>query len=291
MSSRAKAEFFLLSITLIWGTTFVMTKVILQHVSPFLYIVIRFGLSSLLFAGLFFSQIRTIRKQAVSKGAILGLLLFVGFALQTVGLEYTSASKSAFVTGMLVVLTPICQILIERRAPKAGNILGVVLVTLGLYFLTSPQGSEFNVGDALTLGCALCFALYIVYLDVFTKEFDVAQLTFVQFVTAAVGGGVVALSMEFTWLELNATFLGTIAYLIIMATLVALYVQTKYQKDTTPTRAAVIFSVEPVIAAVFAYLVLGEKVGELGVLGGGLIFAGLLVSQLSDVIFSVGDKS
>ncbi|MBI3004056.1 MAG: DMT family transporter, partial [Ignavibacteriales bacterium] len=152
MSSRAKAEFFLLSITLIWGTTFVLTKIVLQHVSPFLYIAIRFGAASLIFAAIFFSHVKAIRANTAVKGGILGLLLFVGFALQTVGLEYTSASKSAFVTGMLVVLTPICQVIIERRAPKAGNVLGVVLVTAGLYFLTSPQGSEFNIGDALTLG-------------------------------------------------------------------------------------------------------------------------------------------
>jgi len=287
MNARVKAEFFLFSITLIWGTTFVTTKIVLEHVSPFLYIAIRFFAASILFGALFFRQVRMLGTSAVLKGAILGLFLFIGFALQTVGLEYTTASKSAFVTGMLVVLTPLCQIIIERRMPNAGNVVGVILVTAGLYFLTSPQGAKFNIGDALTLGCALCFALYIVYLDMFTKEFNVAQLTFVQFATAAVGGGFVALAVETRSLELNATFVGAVSYLVVMATVVALYVQTKYQKETTPTRAAIIFSVEPVIAAIFAYFVLGEKIGWLGILGGGLIMAGLIVSQLSDLLLSV----
>jgi len=285
MSGRTKAEIYLLCITLIWGSTFVATKVVLLYCSPFLYVLIRFSLATVIFGALFFSKIRLLKKESFLRGAILGFLLFVGFALQTVGLQYTTASKSAFITGLLVVMTPLCQIAIERRAPRLGNILGVVLVTIGLYALTSPQGSEFNIGDALTIGCALCFAFYIVYVDVFTKDHDVAQLTFVQFFIAAVGGGLSALVGTSAHLDLNATFLWTIAYLTIVATVVALFVQTKYQKDTTPTRAAIIFSVEPVIASVFAYVLLGEVVGWFGVLGGGLIISGLLVSEFSDYLF------
>ncbi len=281
MSTRAQAELFLLSVTLIWGTTFVATKLILSHISPFLYVVIRFSLASIIFAVLTWKSVRVTTVGAAQKGFLLGVLLFTGFALQTIGLEYTTASKSAFVTGMLVVFTPLCQILIEKRAPKLGNIAGVLLVTAGLFFLTSPKGSEFNFGDALTLGCALCFALYIVYLDIFTKEHDAAQLTLIQFATAAVGGGLMAGTFEHTWIELHPTLLWWLLYLTVAATVVAIYVQTKFQKETTPTRAAVIFSVEPVIAAVFAYFVLGEVLGLPGILGGGLIVAGVLVSELS----------
>jgi drug/metabolite transporter (DMT)-like permease len=281
MSTRGQAELFLLSVTLIWGTTFVATKLILSHISPFLYVVIRFSLASIIFAVLTWKNVRVTTVGAAQKGFFLGVLLFTGFALQTIGLEYTTASKSAFVTGMLVVFTPLCQILIEKRAPKLGNIVGVILVTAGLFFLTSPKGSEFNFGDALTLGCALCFALYIVCLDIFTKEHDAAQLTLIQFATAAVGGGLMAGTFEHTWIELHPTLIWWVLYLTVAATVVAIYVQTKYQKETTPTRAAVIFSVEPVIAAVFAYFVLGEVLGVLGILGGGLIVAGVLVSELS----------
>jgi drug/metabolite transporter (DMT)-like permease len=281
MTLRTRAELYLFFITFIWGSTFVTTKYLLDGISPFLYIALRFGLASLLLLLVFSRQFRGFHPRAVKNGTILGLILAVGFALQTVGLQYTTASKSAFITGMLVVFTPICQFIIERRPPKLGNIIGVGLVMIGLYFLTSPEGSEFNVGDGLTLLCALLFAIYIVYLDIFGKLDEPAQLTLMQFVAATLFGMVASLLFEQSYFEPNLEFLAAIGYLAIFATVIAIYIQTRYQKDTTPTRSAIIFSLEPVFAAIFAYVLLGEILGTVGLLGGGLIVAGLLVSELS----------
>lgn len=290
MNQRTKAELFLLSVTFIWGTTFVLTKIVLEHVSPFVYITIRFGVASMIFAALFWRRIRAMNKDVVVKGGILGLLLVSGFALQTVGLQYTSASKSAFITGMLVVFTPICQLVIERKAPKMGNILGVLLVSAGLYFLTSPEGSSLNKGDAMTLGCAITFALYIVYLDLFGKEHDSAQLTLMQFVSSTIVGLFLAGGLESPILSIDTTFLAVLAYLAVFATIIAMYVQTRFQKDTTPTRSAVIFSAEPVIAALFAYYAIDERLGMLGIVGGGMIVTGVLVSELSDYFVNSGKE-
>ncbi|MEX0602291.1 MAG: DMT family transporter, partial [Bacteroidota bacterium] len=143
----------------------------------------------------------------------------------------------------------------------------------------------FNIGDGLTLICAAVFGLYIVYLDVFTKQYHVGHLTFLQFVSTGIICAVSALLFEDMVLALTTNLLLGVAYLAVLATVVTLAIQTRYQKDTTPTRAAIIFSLEPVIAAILAYLVRGEEIGSLGVLGGGLIVTGLLVSELSDVIF------
>ena len=284
LRASTRAELYLLSITLIWGSTFVITKDALRDVSPFLYITLRFSAAAIIFA-LLQPQVLKTGKQTLLKGGFLGFLLFVGFTLQTIGLQYTSASKSAFITGMLVVLTPVCQIIIERKAPKFGNLVGVALVTVGLYLLTSPEGSEMNVGDWLTLGCALCWALYIVYLDMYGSEHDPGRLTFAQFLVSSVGGAIGAvLFEEITW-NPSVELYSAIAYLAIFATVIALYVQTRYQKETTPTRAAIIFSVEPIFAAIVAYFALGEMIGTVGVVGGGIIVVGLLVSELSDVIF------
>lgn len=281
MTARSRAELSLLSITLIWGSTFVTSKYLLETVSPLIFIGIRFAFASALFALFFHRKAFSISKRTWSKGIILGGLLFIGFATQTVGLQYTGASKSAFITGMMVVFTPICQLVIERRAPKVGNIIGIILVTFGLYFLTSPGGSEFNLGDGLNLICALTFGFYIVYLDVFSKDHDAVHLTIIQFVTCAVLGLSSGLLFETIRFSPSAAGVLALAYLIIFATIIAIYVQNRFQKDTTPTRSAVIFSVEPVLAAVFAYLLLGEVLGVMGVLGGGLIVGGVLVSELS----------
>jgi len=281
INTRTKAELFLLSITFIWGSTFAVSKFLLGFITPLAYIGIRFTIATVLFSLMFSRDIRALTRGAALKGGILGALLFLGFAVQTIGLQYTTASKSAFITGMMVVFTPICQLFIERRAPRLGNIVGVVLVTIGLYLLTSPAGSEFNIGDALNLVGAFMFALYIVYLDMFSKDHNTIQLTFMQFISTAILGVATAGAFEQVVAHFSNESLLALMYLAVFATVIALYIQTRYQKDSTPTRAAVIFSVEPVIAAAFAYLLLGEVIGILGVIGGGVIIAGLLVSELS----------
>ena len=282
---RARAELILFFVTFIWGSTFVLTKELLSAFSPFAYIGTRFALASAIFAILFPASVRKMNAPGALRGSILGVLLFAGFVLQTIGLQYTTASKSAFITGMLVVFTPLWQVALERRFPSLGTLLGVVLVTVGLFFLTSPDGSGFNRGDAMTLGCAFLFGLYIVLLDIFGKEADAGQLTVMQFVISAIGGGMAMLFFEDARLVLTLGAVLELGYLAVAASVVALYLQTKYQPDTTPARSAVIFSLEPVIAAVLAYVVMGELLGLLGALGGGLILAGLLFSQLSDRFF------
>lgn len=282
---RTKAELFLLSCTFIWGGTFVIVKEGLEDASPLLFIAVRFLIATVLFVPFAFSSMKAIDQRSFLRGAILGILLFIGFAAQTVGLQYTSASKSGFITGLLVAFTPLFQLLIERRPPKIANVIGVVLVVIGLYLLTSPDGSSFNLGDGLTLICALVFAVYIVYLDVFSKEHDFSQLTFVQFVLTTVLAFASSLFLEEQRLRLSTNFLSALAYLALLATLYTLFIQTKYQRYTTPTRAGIIFSLEPVWAATIAYFALGEVIGTLGVIGGGLIIGGLLISELSDVIF------
>lgn len=205
----------------------------------------------------------------------------VALALQTLGLRYTTASKSGFVTGLCVVFTPLVQLVIERRAPKIGNVVGIAIVAAGLYGLTSPNGSGFNVGDALTLVASLLFSVDIVYVDVFTQNENVLQLTFLQILcTAAIGFWL--LPFEAPQCVLTGQLVAVVLYLGAVATVLTTYLQTRFQKETTPTRAAVIYALEPVFAASFAYVLLGELLGKLGMAGAALIIAGVLVSELSD---------
>lgn len=285
MSARTKAELFLLSCTVIWGGTFVVVKQGLADASPLFFIALRFSLATILFVLLSARSVRQINKPTLRGGLALGIILFLGFATQTVGLQYTTASKAGFITGLLVVFTPLFQIMIEKRLPKTGNVIGVILVVVGLFLLTSPEGSEFNLGDGLTLICAALFGLYIVFLDMYSKEHDPLQLSFLQFVVTAVLAAVASPLFESIRYSMTLGFMASLAYLTILATVFTLTIQTRYQKDTTPTRAAIIFSVEPVFAAVIAYFSLGERIGSLGILGGIIVVLGLLVSELSDVLF------
>jgi len=165
-----------------------------------------------------------------------------------------------------------------------GNIIGVVLAALGLYLMTAPSGGGFNIGDALTLVCALCFAIYIVYLDFASSEPDKLQLTYVQFILCGILGLISAWMFEDIKMEFTQDFVWSVLYLTIFATVISMWVQNRFQGETTPTRAAVIFSLEPVIAAVFAYYVRNEIIGIVGIVGGGFIMIGLLLSEFSDYI-------
>jgi drug/metabolite transporter (DMT)-like permease len=252
-----------------------------EDVSPFLFVAIRFTVGSLLFGAFFFRHLCSIRRSAVWKSGVLGALLGAGLTLQTYGLKITTASKSAFITGMMVVFTPIAQLIIERRLPKPGNVIGVVIVTLGLYFLTSPSGSGFNLGDALTLLGAFLFGIYIVYLDIFTKEEEFLPVAFLQIAFTALLGWLLV-PFEQTYIHFTWNLGRLLFYTAFLSTVVTTYTQTRYQKDTTPTRAGILFTLEPVISAVLAYFVLGEILGMLGVIGGVVIIIGILVSELSD---------
>jgi drug/metabolite transporter (DMT)-like permease len=285
VSSRTRAEVYLLSVTVVWGSTFFLTKIVLESASPFVYIALRFAIATILFGAIFFQRLRSLSRVAMIKGTVLGVLLFAGFVLQAIGMKYTTASKSAFITGMLVVFTPVVQLFVEHRLPNLGNILGVILVAIGLYCMTSPQGSSLNIGDGLTLICAVLFAVYIVYLDKYGKNHDPVHLSFLQFVSTAVLSILCLPLLEQPYFRFSMNFTWVLLYLAIFPTIIALYVQAKYQRDTTPTRSAVIFSMEPPIAAAFAVLFGHEQLAALALIGGALILGGLILSELSDIIF------
>jgi drug/metabolite transporter (DMT)-like permease len=270
--------------TLIWGGTFAIVKIGMLDVSPILLIAIRFIIAVTFFLAVFNRKLFPIPLSLVAKGSILGFFLFLGFVTQNIGLTITTASKSAFITSMMVIFVPFLQFIIERRAPKVGNIVGIIIVVVGLWFLTAPTGSEFNTGDALTLVCAVVFALYIVYLDVISREMTAERLTFLQMASTAVFSIVATVLFEDTYFRVSTQSVLSLVYLTAFATILTLYMQTRFQKDTTPTRAVVIFSIEPVFASIIAWWLLSEHLGELGILGAALIIAGVLVSELSDAI-------
>lgn len=298
---RLKAELILLTITFIWAATFVIIKPTLNFISPLLLVSIRFVLTSLILFVLFGKELVGIPGKTKKMGIILGTFLFVGFVVQTIGLQYTTATKSALITGTFVVFTPILQVFFEKRSLKFGSILGVILVFIGLLFLSSKEteffkfirtlGNDFNFGDFLTLICALFFAGYIVYLDYISNKADFLHIVWLQILVTAIGSLTLMFAFEFSYIEeirftLNWQVFGTIIYTSIFATLITTFLQTKFQKFTTPTRAAIIFTSEPLLASILAYLILNESIGIFGVIGGILIIAGVLTSELLDNFLS-----
>ncbi len=291
--SKYTAEAVLILVTLLWGATFVIVKDAIQEISPLLFITIRFVIAGIILFP--FMLKKRFDKKSLLSGILLGVLLFLGFALQTVGLKYTAATKSGFLTGTAVILVPVLQFIIEKRPPKKGVIIGAFIVMLGVTFLSSGGssvltllsdfGTNFNFGDGLTLLCAIFFALYIIYIDMETIKYDFLILLFLQIVTVAFLGIIFSFLFNQTGVEeikisISNKSLFAIFYTSVFATLITTALQTKYQKNVTPAKAGIIFALEPLFAAIFAFFLLDEKLSNFGYIGAALIISGLVISEV-----------
>jgi drug/metabolite transporter (DMT)-like permease len=294
----------LLVTTLIWGATFGIGKFLVDAgIAPMAVVAWRFALATPLFLLLFGRRV-TLRpsRTTIIGGLSLGILLYAGFGLQTAGLGITSSSRSGFITALYVVFTPILQLATTRRAPSRNVVLGIIIVLAGLWALTAPDGTlaglldpwasgGFNRGDLFTLLCAFIFAAYIVLLDGLStstaegRPAEIETLTFLQLgvvaivATAHVGVLAATGSLDGRWtMPAQIAPWGGILYLALFASVVSTYWQTRYQGGTTPSRAAVIYTLESVFAAIIGAIALGEHLTPLAIGGGALIVTGLLVT-------------
>ena len=303
--SRFLGEIVILLITLLWGSTFVIVKQSLNDISSMLYVAIRFSLAAVVLLPIFLLKWDKKKKFIIWPGVFLGIWLFLGFTVQTMGLGLTTATKSGFITGIFVVLIPFFQIFIEKKKPSKGIVTGICLVFLGLVFLFSGGnsvfeffsliGNDLNFGDFLTFLCAIFFAVHVVYIDKLSKENSLLSLLFSQLITVSVLSFIFTGIFSITSIEqIKAEFSGyaifSLLFTAIIATLMNIGLQTKFQKSVSPSKAGIIYSFEPLFAALLAYIVLNEKIGKFGYIGSALIFSGLIVSEIYDNLFNKDGK-
>ena len=279
MKKYLTAELMLVLCTVIWGGTFPAVKYALESCSPWLIVAMRFAIAGVLFALFLRGAIRNFNWQILSRGIILGLFFFAGFGLQTLGLQYTSPSRSAFLTETLVLFIPLLSFVMSRKRPSVFTTTGALLVMAGLYLLTSPAGFvDFNRGDWLTLGCALAFSFYIIGVDLWSTPATRGLLSTVQAFTVAV----LATPMVF-WegarLQASTGFALAMLYLILPGTFVVVMLQMRYQPLSTPSRAGVIFALEPVFAMLYAVGLAFEVFTWRGALGAFVVTIGVIWSE------------
>ena len=275
-----KADFYLFGLTLVWGTTFTLVKLAISDCSPFLFVFLRFLLGSLLLFLFFPKKFFPVDSKTALAGILIGLFLFLGFALQTQGLKYTTASKSAFITGLFVVLVPPLAVIFAKEKLRWNIILGVILAVMGLWFLTSPKFDKLNPGDILTFFGAISFAFQVVLVEIYTKKYDFLKLTLLQLVATTIFALISLFFFEKTYFTLTNNLMVGLFVTATLATALGIYVQNRYQKESTAARAAIIYTVEPVVAFLFAFLVLNEIFGVSSLIGAGFILAGMLASEL-----------
>ena len=283
--ARWKADSALAFVALVWGTTFVVVKGALTQISTAYFLTLRFTLASLCMLFIFLPAFQRMRgqelKAGLRSGAGAGCLLWLGYMLQTFGLKYTSAGNSGFLTGLYIVLVPILVAILYRRLPAKSELIGLALASSGMVLMTLPAGSarlHINVGDLLTLGCAVAFAFHLLMLSRASKQHRFEAVALGQIACAAVLSGV-SLSVEHPLALWSWGVVWAIILTAVFATAIAFALQTWGQKYTTPTRTAVIFALEPVFALVTA-VAFGEPLRVAAVVGGGLILAGILAVEL-----------
>lgn len=287
MSRSLKAHILLILVTFVWGATFVQIKDALHDITPLLFNAVRMTLAAVVLAVIYRKQVAVLRKPALKAGLLVGLFLALGYEFQTTGLNLTTPSKSGFLTGVSVVLVPVFLVIFWKKRVKAWTALGVVSAFVGLYLLTVPAGeglnSDFasvNMGDLLTLICAISFAFQIILLGRASQRHPFEQIAFLQVGTSAVLLFVLAPMMESTHVVWSSRVILAILVTGILGTAVAFTIQAWAQQFLPPTNAALIFSLEPVFAWLTSYVVLGERLGARAALGAVLILAGVLVSEI-----------
>ena len=280
MSHRTKANLALLMVSMVWGSSFVLSKDTLAHLQTFTFLTLRFLLSGLLCSILFYRNMLTITRRTALHGIIIGTVLFGAYGLWAYGLNFTTASKSGFIIGFSVVIVPLLSAIFLKKMPAKASILGALVAITGLALLSLDGSNALEKGDLFTLAAAFMFALHIITISYFTLTGDAMSLAIIQITVVGLLSLPVSLIWENPVIPMGINVWTNLTLLIILCTAFAYIVLNHVQKFTTPTHTALIFTTEPVFAALFAYLLLGEILRINGIIGSLLILSGMVISEL-----------
>lgn len=274
---RRLAIVLLVVVTAAWGSTFLLVKDVVAEMPSLRFLALRFALAAALLLIVRPRAVLRLDRRVVRNGVLLGACLGGGYIFQTVGLEHTSAAVSGFITGLSVVFTPLLAWPMLGHRPAPATTAAVVLATAGLAVLSLRNGA-IGAGELLTLACALCYALQIVGLGAWARHRDLYGLTVVQLLTVAAMCTVGALPGGLGLPHGSLAWFGVVAT-AVLATAVAFVVQSWAQSFISPTRAAIVFTLEPVFAGLVAWFG-GETLGWPVLLGGALVVAAMVLSEL-----------
>lgn len=277
---KIQAEGLLVLATAIWGSTFLIVQNSIKVIEPYSFIALRFGVGALALAIIFHRKLFHITKAELAGGALIGLFLFGGYVLQTLGLQYTTSSKAGFITGLNAVFVPFLSIWILRQWPTWGAILGVTMATAGLGLLSMGDKFDLNfgLGELMVLGCAVCFTWQVVLVSRFAPGRNAFNLAIVQIATTALLSGIAGLIAGEPLAVPPVTSWGAVLFMGVVATAFTFAVMNRVQQFTSSTRAALIYALEPVFAGLFGLLA-GEMMTVPAWIGCVLILGGMISAE------------
>ena len=270
----------LLITAIVWGSGFVVTAIALEYLTAYQVMAGRFILAAIILSLLFGKKFKTFTKSVIWKGVILGTILYIGFALQTVGLEYTTPSKNAFLTAVNVVIVPLIAYLVYKRKVDRYETIGSIITLIGIGFLSLQGSMTISIGDALSLACAVAFAFDIFYTNHFVKKEDALSLTIVQFITASFISVIAVLIQGDIPTTFEKEALYSIIYLAVFSTTIAYVCQNIAFQYTTATKGAIILSLESFFGMLLSVLFLHEVLTGRMIIGAALIMVAILITEL-----------
>lgn len=282
----------LLATVIVWGSTFSVVKSALRDCSPLLFNQLRMIFAFCVLALLHAREWRHVSRHALLASAVAGAFLATGYELQTSGLVYTTPARSAFFTGLVVVLVPLFSVWPRLRAPGASapswkHVVGAAGAFFGIVLLTTPAGTpltEFtrgiNVGDVLSLGCAAAFALHLMSLSHLARKVPTAQLATLQLGFAALAMTITTPLLEKPRLHWTASLVFALVVCALFATAAAFSIQSWAQAHLQASRTAMIMALEPAFALLTSLLFFGERLTARSSSGAALILGSLLVTEL-----------
>lgn len=285
----------LILVTVIWGGGFVASDMALESMKPFQIMMVRFLLASVLMGVISRGQRKSEEKLkdragAIKAGVLMGVTLFMGFAFQIIGLQYTTPSKNAFLTALNVVIVPFIAFVILKKKIGAKGIIGAVMSVLGVALLSLNGDFTVSLGDGLTLLCAVGFAFQIFFTSEFVKKYPASVLNTVQMFTAFVLSAISL--MIFGENDFHVTTQGwlSVLYLGVVSTTICYLLQTACQKYIDETKAAIILSMESVFGTIFSIMILHEVVTVRMIIGCAVILAAVIISNMSETSEKIEDK-
>jgi len=273
------AKLALFTATIIWGASFLIVKNSMDVMGPHTLLGFRFTIAGILLGIIFHKRLKSLNRDYFIKGAILGVLLFLGYSLQTIGITDTTPGKNAFLTTIYCILVPFFYWLVDKKKPDAYNFTAAIITIAGIGLVSLNGNFTIRMGDALTLAGGALYAIHMVFIAKFTQGRDPVLLTILQFGYASIISWTVAFLTEDMPAKLNGDSLLGLFYLAVFATAIALLLQNIGQKYTNPAAASIILSLESVFGVLFSVVFYHEKVTVKLFFGFLLIFLSIIISE------------
>lgn len=285
MITNRKAEFYLIIVTAIWGLTFPLVGNVVKTINPLDFVCFRFLLAALIMFPFVIKDFKDTTILTLMWGAVLGILNLVTYWSQSVGLKTLSSGESAFITSTSVILVPFI-LLFFRNKPTISDFLCALICLFGLYILTGTHLASLSFGELLTLVCAISTAFTIIFIQIATHQIKKYMLiAFYQILFTGLFAIPFSVPHETLSLFFNPLSIFALLYCSIMATVIVFYLQVKYQKYTTSSKAALIFCAEPLFACLYSLFFFNEKI-TLGILiGGAFILASMILPEIIKIYF------